>query len=148
MIRNSHIMLSTILLICVSCQAQVRTSCQLSDEDLAAIESVTEVHRRAGLSADWDSFFGCLTEDAVWMGVLGRTLTGRKTIREGAPWVRALSYDFSLTEIRGHGDIAVVRGTLSIMLGSGHPVREKKSFLKILRRQPDGTWLISRLAAF
>jgi ketosteroid isomerase-like protein len=62
---------------------------------------------------------------------------------KGLDWVRAIEDENSIVQIDGQGDLAFVRGTISLLLDFEGAVKEEGKFLDILRKQPDGSWLFA-----
>ena len=114
----------------------------LSEEDVAAIRAVFEENEQAGLAGDWESFLSHFTEDAVIMWPNSPAVEGLEAIK-GVNWVRAIEVEHSIVQIDGQGDLAFVRGTLSLLLDYEGAVKDEDKFLYILRKQPDGSWLFA-----
>lgn len=119
----------------------------LSDEDVAAIKASTEAYVQAVSSKDWIAVAALYTEDAVFMPPNQTIVQGREAIQT---WMEAfpISTEFNLmaVEIDGHGDLAFVRGTLSITMaseGAPEPIKETGKYIEIRRKQQDGSWLIA-----
>ena len=58
----------------------------------------------------------------------------------------ASTYALSISDIGGYGDVAYVRGhvTMTVHLeGTTEPVAEVMKYLEIRKKQIDGSWLIS-----
>ncbi len=125
-----------------ACQPPAQEAGPLSEGDVAAIRAVFEENEQAGLAGDWESFFSHFTEDAVTMGPNRPAVEGLEAIK-GGNWVRAIEVEHSIVQIDGQGDLAFVRGTLSLLLDYEGAVKDEDKFLYILRKQPDGSWLIA-----
>ena len=64
---------------------------------------------------------------------------------------RTLTYSFDIKEIIVSADMAIVRLVWTSRVsqaGSGQVVETKEPGLDVFRRQPDGTWRISRYMAY
>src|SRR5947199_10441862 len=80
----------------------------LSAQDVAAIKATLATWKQASLAADWPSFFGQFTEDAVWMGAKGPPAEALAAIREGT-WFRAREEELLSVQIDGRADLAFAR---------------------------------------
>ncbi len=118
----------------------------LSDADKAAIHAVTDSFV-ANAKVRRDSAVALLfTENGSFMPPNGPIVEGRAAIRAWLENFPPMS-EFTATDVEldGRGDLAYVRGTyeLTIAGASGRPgAPDRGKYLEILRRQPDGTWLI------
>ncbi len=64
---------------------------------------------------------------------------------------KTLTYAFDIKEVIVSGDMAIVRLVWTSRLsrqGSGQVIETKEPGLDVFRRQPDGTWRISRYMAY
>jgi ketosteroid isomerase-like protein len=64
---------------------------------------------------------------------------------------KTLTYSFDIKEIIVSGDMAIVRLVWTSRLshsGSAQVIETKEPGLDVFRRQPDGTWRISRYMAY
>ncbi|HUF26417.1 MAG TPA: nuclear transport factor 2 family protein [Gemmatimonadaceae bacterium] len=117
----------------------------LSEEDVAAIRSVGQEFTQATVEGDYDRVADLHTEDVVWMAPDAPATTGRDGLRqtlEAGP--RALSFVITPAHTEGAGDIAYDRGafTWRAMIGTD-TVSASGKYVQVLRRQPDGSWLIA-----
>ena len=119
----------------------------LSDEDVAAIEASVQAYNQAVRSGDWAAVAALYTEDAILMPPNQPIVQGREAI---LTWMEAFppltEFNLVTTEIDGCGDIAFVRGTLSMTMspeGAPEPIQDTGKYIEIRRRQEDGSWLIS-----
>lgn len=118
----------------------------LTDADKTAIRAAADSFM-ANARARRDSANAMLfMENATFMPPNQGPVEGRASIRA---WLQAFPpmTDFTLTtvEVDGRGDLAYARGTyaLTIAAASGHPpVSDHGKYLEVLRRQPDGKWLL------
>jgi ketosteroid isomerase-like protein len=109
---------------------------------------VLDSHMRAQLAGDWAAAAAFMAEDAVSMPANQPALEGRAA---WLAWVE--SYDFEVielsyeaVEIDGRADLAYLRGRYSGAYsaeGSAEPIRVTGKFLWVLRKQPDGEWLVT-----
>jgi len=117
--------------------------------DIKSIRDVYATFVAAELSGDVEKQLSVLTDDAVFMPPGVPTVSGKAALRER--WSKRHSqevlesFDVDPGEIVAVGDLAYSRGT-SVARGTsnGKPFVESVRHLDILRRQPDGRWLIAR----
>ncbi len=138
--RSALLAALALALASTSCQPAAQEAAGLSEADVAAIRAVFEENEQAGLAGDWESFLSHFTEDAVIMWPNSPAIEGLEAIKS-VNWVRAIEYENTIVQIDGQGDLAFVRGTLSLLLDYEGAVKEENKFLYILRKQPDGSWL-------
>lgn len=130
-----------------ACQRPAQEPAGLSEEDVASIRASTESFAEAIRAGDWAGATAFYTEDAVFMPPNEPALQGRAAIEA---WMGAFPplTQFSLTavEIDGRGDLAYVRGTLSMTImpeGAPQPIQESGKYIEIRRKQSDGSWLMA-----
>jgi uncharacterized protein (TIGR02246 family) len=130
-----------------ACQPAAQQVGPLSDEDVAAIRASTESFAEAIRASDWAGVSALYTEDAVFMPPNEPAVQGRAAIEA---WMEAFppitGFSPETVEIDGHGDLAYVRGTLSMTVmpeGAPEPIQETAKYIEIRRKQPDGSWLIA-----
>ncbi len=140
---NKTVLVVAALFWATGCQPPAREAAPLSTEDVAAIKANLEAFVQAGLAADWDSFFGQFTEDAVWMGSRNSPAeVGLPAMKKG-DWVLALESELLPVDIDGRGELAFARGTFSLLLDYEGAVKNEGKFVTIHRKQSDGTWRIA-----
>jgi uncharacterized protein (TIGR02246 family) len=123
----------------------------LSEGDVAAINDLGGRQMvEALLAEDFAAFAAMFTEDAVRMPPNEPLHQGRATIEAWATsnWGPLTTTEFTqqALEIDGRGDLAYVRGAYTATVevpGVPQPITEVGKMLAILRKQPDGTWLVS-----
>ncbi|MEE9230166.1 MAG: DUF4440 domain-containing protein [Acidobacteriota bacterium] len=131
-----------------ACQPPVQEAGSLSEEDMAAIKSIGPAVDQAALVGDWGAVVAVMTEDGLWMPPNSPAIQGRATMKA---WLESLDITMTerkieLLEIDGHGDIAYARGTYAETFTVGgvpEPIENVGKNLSILRKQPDGSWLIA-----
>jgi ketosteroid isomerase-like protein len=114
---------------------------------VAAIRTSTDRYVQTALAAEWDAWAALTTDDAVFLQPNGAAVEGRHAIRKWATAFTGLTrFSANVLAVEGRDDIAISRGTYSFVLGpeDGLPVADTGKFLTVWRRQPGGTWLISR----
>ena len=129
------------------------TTCQtaeqkLSDQDTAAIRSTIDKYVSTALAADWDSWGNTIARDVIFCPPNNEPLEGRDAT---IAWVRSFpkltSFTASASEVSGYRDIVYAYGTYSLTatLNDGSSMSDQGSHIDIFRKQPDGTWLYSRV---
>lgn len=120
----------------------------LTEDDIAAVNSLGAAVDQAALASDWGALAALLTEDAVFMPPNGPAVEGRGAIRA---WLKSIGlvmteHTFEFTDIRGQGDIAYCRAayTEAYTVGDLAPeIEDAGKTLGVLCRQPDNSWLIA-----
>lgn len=114
------------------------------------IIAALEHYRLAVLDQDIDRQVSCFTEDAQLIQGSEPVLQGRATIRallQSQRSFNVVTYDLSAAATRVLGPVAVQNGVYSqrILSAQDSPALVKGVFEVQWSRQPDGSWLISRL---
>ena len=118
----------------------------LTDQDLSAIELMTQAWLAAHAARDWNTLADMYTEDAVVMPPFTPIIQGRANIRE---WFEEneqyTSIDVTNVEVDGYGDLAYVRGTSKVTVNppSQEPVSFTGKYLDIRRRDSTGMWRVT-----
>lgn len=147
-----HVML---VLVCVACsqetQQQPATTSTTSAADADAIRQIFSAFVAAKLARDVERELSFVTDDAVYTPPGMPDVDGKAalrawwTSREVADSLEAFELDPG--EIAIAGDLAYSRGTSTSRFRNrrtGQISNQVVRHLDILRRQPDGRWLISR----
>ena len=138
------------LVVC-GCATQGSEGGPLSDADVAAIKQLAEEEVvDVLLAGDWAAFGAAFTEDAVRFPPNEPLQEGRATIEEWATanWSQLTFLEGSQTVmgVDGRGDLAFAWGSYSFTAevpGMEEPIEDVGKFLVVLRKQPDGSWLVS-----
>lgn len=141
--QNGRVAASALLLSALACQP----AGPLSDADIAGIEATSEAFHQAALANDWAGLAATYTEDAVLMPPNEPPIEGRADIQRWfASFPPVTAFELENIEIDGRGDLAYVRGTfmLTIAPEGMDPITDTAKFIEIRRKQPDGSWLLSR----
>ncbi|MBN1222422.1 MAG: SgcJ/EcaC family oxidoreductase [Candidatus Aminicenantes bacterium] len=155
--KKQLMVISLVFLLCLTfcCQKPVEEAAEeaaalvktLSDADVAAINASIEAYNQAVASTDWTAAAALYTEDAVLMLPNQPAIHSREAI---LTWMKAFPplTDFNLAaeEIDARGDLAFVRGTLSMTIvpeGAPEPIQDTLKYVEIRRKQEDGSWLIA-----
>jgi uncharacterized protein (TIGR02246 family) len=128
----------------------------LPPRDASAIRKVLEHYRTSWLSNDGDGVRGCFTQDAVLMPHHGvQPVVGMKAINDfwfpaAPPKTTILKFVRTVDEVGGDDLVAYVRGRGEV----SWRIEDKETtadwstagnYMAILKKQPDGKWLISHL---
>jgi ketosteroid isomerase-like protein len=146
--RNVLIAGLALALASTACQPPAQDAAGLSEEDVAAIESTVASFVRSLLANDLAEWAALHTEDAVTLPPNQPAVKGRADIQN---WVSAFSLtDLTATplEIDGRDGLAYSRNTYSYSgtltaQGTSVPVTDSGKGMFLLRKQPDGSWLIA-----
>lgn len=125
------------------------------DEEVAAIRSLLERWEEAFNSGNLELMKGYWTDDIVVLPQDAEPLVGLEAFWGSIEHLVAMSfgafdvsYELVVDEIDVSGDMAFDRGTVKMTLtpkgGGDALVSESRRYLEILRKQPDGSWKISR----
>ncbi|KPK82020.1 MAG: hypothetical protein AMS25_03810 [Gemmatimonas sp. SM23_52] len=130
-----------------ACQPPVQEAGPLSEEDVAAIRAANDAWIQAFGDNDDAALVALYSDDAVIMPPNESVIEGQAAIQTyyEADAVTVTEYSESILEIDGRDGLAYIRGTSS-MAGideAGQPVTESGKYLVILRKQADGSWLIT-----
>ncbi len=124
------------------------------DPELRAIEALHEKDRAAVLAGDAEKIMSLWTDDIVTVRSDGSVSRGRveneavlrSNLELGAAFV-PLEYALELEEVKVLGDYAYEWGFFrSAMMPSqsGQVLESRGKLMRILRKQPDGSWRIHR----
>lgn len=119
----------------------------ITQADRDAIDAVRSAFREAVLAGDVAGLLALYTDDAVEMPPNMPMNSGKAAI-ETANTSNPMPSAFSMTpmETEGVGDLAYDRGTYSFAMsveGAPEPMTETGKYLVLLRKQADGSWLMS-----
>lgn len=124
-----------------------------SEADLAGIERLREQYIGAVRSGDAERWLSTLTDDCVFLPPGEPMICGRDALR---PWVTKayfdaydIEIDYRNVEVEVAGSWGYVLGTFEQTLtakAGGRAVRLVGKYLDVVRRQPDGSWKLARMA--
>jgi uncharacterized protein (TIGR02246 family) len=126
---------------------QSRTS---SESDLRAIEAINQRDMQFALANDSDKMMSQWTDDIVLLQPAGPIMRGRKAIAQAFQSVESpeiVEYELDMQEVMVSGDYAFQWGTYHYGMRprtGGDTVRTSGKLMRILQRQPDGSWKIYR----
>ena len=119
----------------------------LSSAETTAIGALNETFAKNLSVKNWKGAVALFTNDGVLYPVGESAVKGRTSIESCLAGLPPLS-SFALrnTKIEGHDDLAYVQGTFAMTVtppGASAPEQISGYFLEVLKRQPDGRWLIA-----
>ncbi|UCC74013.1 MAG: DUF4440 domain-containing protein [Gemmatimonadota bacterium] len=129
-----------------ACQSPAREVAALSEEDRSALEGIMQEWARSALAGDVEAWAGLWVEDGVKMNPNAPAIEGIEAIRAGFSGLNFTEFTIAVEEIDGRGDLAYVRGTFTATAtveGMPEPMVEDGKYLTVLRKSPDGTWLVA-----
>ena len=130
-------------------QAGKNGPCMLSEEDVAWILAMAKEHDAQVLSGEFEAMREAFSEDIMVMAPNTAEIVGKKALAEWQePW-KAVSYEkyeLNVEEVFGCGDLAFARYSYSMSFrlpGATDLVSDTGRAFHVLRKQPDGRWLIT-----
>jgi ketosteroid isomerase-like protein len=127
-----------------ACQS---ASTELTDEDVAAIKSIGPNIDVTALEGDWDALVDLFTDDALILQPNGPAYPVTElTDMIDSTGMTVMEHSLEFVDVNGHGDIAYGRAIYSeryTVEGVAGPIEDSGKILSVLRKQPDGSWLIS-----
>ena len=120
-----------------------------TQNDLRAIEAINQRDVQFALANDAAMMMSQWTDDFVLLPPAGPIMRGRSTIAEAFQGVESpeiIEYVLDIQEIKVLGDHACEWGTYhySVRPRGGETVRTSGKLMRILQRQPDGSWKMHR----
>ena len=121
------------------------------EKDLRAIDALNRRDVEAALAGDAAAMMSQWTDDIVLLQPAGPILRGRtvaaETLLGAASALEILDWAFDFQEIAVFGDHALewgtYQGSMRVRTG-GNVIRTSGKLLRILQRQPDGSWKMHR----
>jgi uncharacterized protein (TIGR02246 family) len=133
-----------------ACQRGYGGPAALTDGDRNAIRTSVANFDKAMLAADWPTVVTLYTEDAILMPPNAPAVEGRAAIQKFfAAFPKVTAFAQTVIEVEGQGDFAYPRGTYATTMippGAKAPLQDTGKVLTVWRRQPNGSWLASRVA--
>jgi uncharacterized protein (TIGR02246 family) len=120
------------------------------ENDLRAIEAINQRDMQFALAGDKAMMMSQWADDIVLLPPAGPIMRGRAVIEEafrGIEDPRILSSVLDMQEVKVVGDFAFQWGTYDYTArpsAGGEVVRVSGKIMRILQRQPDGSWKIYR----
>lgn len=117
-------------------------------EDERAIRQLVETWMTATKAGDLATVLSLMADDAVFM-VPGQEPFGKEVFQAASAGMAGVEIDgqSDIQEIQVLGDWAYMRNRLTVTMtvpGQAKPVRRSGYTLTILRKQPDGKWVLAR----
>jgi uncharacterized protein (TIGR02246 family) len=120
----------------------------LSDKDRNTIKALSPRLEQVALASDWDSFLELFVDDLVVMPPNVPVIKGRSAYRkfiDDAGFV-ITKMDFDITDVEGSSEIVCIVGTYRetyTLPYKEQPIYDQGKILAVLRKQSDGSWLIT-----
>lgn len=120
------------------------------EADLRAIEAINQQDMQFALANDPDKMMSQWADDIVLLQPVGPIMRGRRAIAQAFQAVEApeiVEYELDMQEVTVSGDYAFQWGTYHYGMRprtGGDAVRTSGKLMRILQRQPDGSWKIYR----
>jgi uncharacterized protein (TIGR02246 family) len=116
-------------------------------DDERTIRELVATWMEASRAGDLDTVLSLMTDDVIFM-VPGQKPFGKAAFRAASEGMKNLRIDgkSDIQEIQVLGDWAYLRNYLEVTVTppGGAPMRRSGYTLTILRKQPDGRWLLVR----
>jgi uncharacterized protein (TIGR02246 family) len=116
-------------------------------DDERAIRDLVATWMTASQAGDLDTVLGLMTDDVVFM-VPGREPFGKAAFAAASQGMKGVGIEgkSDIRELQVLGDWAYLRNYLEVTITppGGAPVKRTGYTLTILRKQPDGRWLLAR----
>ncbi|UCE58398.1 MAG: SgcJ/EcaC family oxidoreductase [Phycisphaerales bacterium] len=124
------------------------------DDDLKAIQQLHEADKRATLALHVDALLDLWADDGVMLRPGSAPIVGKEAIKEvlrrwnpDPDQVEPLRADIDFQDVKIIGDWAIEYGTFDSawhVSGEEAPVTSVGNILRVLKRQPDGSWKCAR----
>jgi uncharacterized protein (TIGR02246 family) len=120
------------------------------EADVRAIEAINERDMQFAVANDPDKMMSQWADDIVLLQPAGPIMRGRQAIAnsfQGTAGPEIVEYQLDIQEVRVLGDHAFQWGTYRYSMRprtGGDTVQTSGKIMRILQRQPDGSWKIYR----
>ena len=115
--------------------------------DERAIRELVDTWMKASRAGDTETVLGLMSDDVIFM-VPGREPFGKQTFAANSRSVDGVKLEGSadIRELKVLGDWAYLRNFIEITITppGGETVRRSGFTLTILRKEPDGCWVLAR----
>ena len=120
-------------------------------DDERAIRELIQTWLAASQKGDLQTVLGLMSDDVIFM-VPGLDPFGKEAFAASFKALTGVRFEMSseIKEIKLLGDWAYLRNYLEVTMtppGVGAPLRRSGHTLTILRKEPDGRWLVARDAS-
>ena len=117
-------------------------------DDERAIRELIQTWLAASQKGDLQTVLGLMTDDVIFI-VPGLDPFGKESFAASFKALTGVRFETSseIKEIKLLGDWAYLRNYLEVTMtppGGGAPLRRSGHTLTILRKEPDGRWLVAR----
>jgi uncharacterized protein (TIGR02246 family) len=117
-------------------------------DDERAIRELIQTWLAASQKGDLQTVLGLMSDDVIFM-VPGLDPFGKEAFAASFKTLTGVRFEMSseIKEIKLLGDWAYLRNYLEVTMtppGGGAPLRRSGHTLTILRKEPDGRWLVAR----
>jgi uncharacterized protein (TIGR02246 family) len=116
-------------------------------DDERAIRNLIETWMAASKAGDLETVLGLMADDVIFM-VPGQKPFGKAAFNAASEGMKNVQIDgrSDIQEIQVLGDWAYLRNRLEVTVTppGGQPMRRSGYTLTILRKEPDGRWLLAR----
>ena len=116
-------------------------------DDERAIRDLVATWIAASQTGDVETVLGLMADDVVFM-VPGREPFGKEAFAAASQSMKDVRFEgtYDIREIEIFGDWAYLRNYLTVTMTppAGESVRRAGYTLSILRKQPDGKWVLTR----
>jgi ketosteroid isomerase-like protein len=128
---------------------QVAATAPLTDEDRTTIRSIIAKFDQDMLAGNRPSLVAVYSDDAILMPPNAPMVRGRIEIQQFfEAFPKVTEFRQNPVEIAGEGDLAFPWGTYEMAVlpaDATKAVKDRGKVLGVWRKQPDGTWLVSRV---
>jgi len=115
--------------------------------DECAIRELVDTWMKASRAGDTETVLGLMSDDVIFM-VPGREPFGKQTFAANSRSMGGVKLEGSadIRELKVLGDWAYLRNFIEITITppEGEAMRRSGFTLTILRKEPDGSWLLTR----
>jgi uncharacterized protein (TIGR02246 family) len=116
-------------------------------DDERAIRDLVATWMAASQAGDAASVLGLMADDVIFM-VPGHEPFGKEAFAAASQSMKDVRFEgsYDIREIEVAGDWAYLRNYLTVTMTppGGEPMRRAGFTLSILRKQPDGKWMLAR----
>jgi uncharacterized protein (TIGR02246 family) len=110
------------------------------------IQSTIDTNNKAVAAGDMEAILATYDPNAVMMGPTGMPATGTAALREAFKQFLAITPQITIVKqnLVQSGDVALHSYTwdMTAKTPDGHPIEQSGLSLVVLRKQPDGKWLM------